>query len=191
MSKIGGQIASRENEREKTAYLRRSVAKILNEAVRRLPKGMTFVINDAWRPKYVQDEIKKRFIEHFGKKNPNWSDARVLREVNKFVAASSGKLASGHMTGGAVDLRLYKNGRKIPMISRELTYQQNAKSKQDLLKKYLQENRKIMFDALESTKISNYPKEYWHWSYGDVQWANREGRKIARYGVITSTDQFK
>jgi len=171
-------------KREKTAYLRRTVADMLHEAQGYLPKGVNFVIGDAWRPQYIQEEIFKGFVKRFSKHHPKWSKQRVLQEVNKYVADSKGKWASGHMTGGAVDLRLIKNGRKVPMKSSQLNYQENALSHQPKLPAYLRRNRQILFDALSKTGLSNYSKEYWHWSYGDIQWAKRQAKKTAIYGVI-------
>ncbi|MFH1077725.1 MAG: hypothetical protein V1745_00370, partial [Patescibacteria group bacterium] len=75
--------------------------------------------------------------------------------------------------------------RKIPMKSRVLTYQENAASIQPKLPKHLQRNRSLMSDALAKAGLSNYPKEYWHWSYGDSQWARRNGKTVAIYGVVT------
>lgn len=145
---------------------------------------MTFIISDAWRPQYVQEEITKWFIKHFSKKYPGWSKDKVIKEIEKYVAPSKGKYASGHVTGGAVDLRLLKNGRKIPMESSKLTYQENAKSFQPKLPQYIQKNRNVMFAALKKAGLSNYPKEYWHWSYGDIWWAKRNKKKTAIYGVV-------
>jgi len=173
-------------KKEKTVYLRRSVAKMINKAKSFLPKGTTFIIGDAWRPQYVQQKIQQRFIGWFSYKNPTWSRKRVIKEIEKYVAPATGKFASGHMTGGAVDIRLIKNGRRVPMKSNKLTYQENALSVQPKLLKYLQKNREIMFKALLKSGLSNYPKEYWHWSYGDIQWAQRNKKKIAIYGVITN-----
>jgi D-alanyl-D-alanine dipeptidase len=65
-----------------------------------------------------------------------------------------------------------------------LTYQENAKSNQTKLPKYIKKNRKIMFDALTKAGMSNYPKEYWHWSYGDLWWAERNQKEYAIYGPI-------
>ena len=48
----------------------------------------------------------------------------------------------------------------------------------------LQRNRRIMFDALTTAGFSNAPNEFWHWSYGDIQWAKRSKKKTAIYGVI-------
>lgn len=172
-------------KKEKTFYLRRTVAEMINAAKSYLPKGMTFIINDAWRPQYVQQEIYNNFIKRFTVKYPKWSEKQIIKEVNKFVAPSQGKFVSGHMAGGAVDIRLIRNGRKVPMKSKKLTYQENALSFQPKLPKHLQKNREIMFNALLKAGLSNYPKEYWHWSYGDIQWAKRNKKTAAIYGVIT------
>ncbi len=173
--------------KEKTAYLRQSVAKMIFRAEKELPKDITFIINDAWRPQYIQKEITKNFIKRFSKKYPKWSKEKIINEVNKYVAPSSGKYSSGHMTGGAVDLRLIKNGKKLAMKSSKLTYQENAQSIQSKLPYYMQKNRNMMFNALKKAGLSNYPKEYWHWSYGDIWWAKRNKKKTAIYGVIKNT----
>lgn len=170
-------------KKEKTAYLRKTVVEIIYCAKKELPKGMTFIIGDAWRPQYVQQEIMKRFTKRFSKKYPNWPKVKIIKEVEKYVAPSDGKYASGHMTGGAVDLRLQKDGKKVPMKSSKLTYQENAKSFQPKLPKHIQRNREIMFNALQKAGLLNYPKEYWHWSYGDIWWAKRK-KKTAIYGVV-------
>jgi zinc D-Ala-D-Ala dipeptidase len=60
----------------------------------------------------------------------------------------------------------------------------SAKSFQEKLPQYIQKNRSIMFTALKKAGFSNYPKEYWHWSYGDIWWAKRNKKKTAIYGVI-------
>jgi len=180
-------LNSRRMKKEKTAYLRKIVAQMLCKAKKNLPKGMTFVIRDAWRPQYVQKDIFEWFTKDFQKKYPSWPKAKIFKETKKYVAPAEGKRASGHMTGGAIDLRLIKNGRKVPMRSSKLTYQENAQSVQPKLPKYIQKNREIMFNALKQAGLTNYPKEFWHWSYGDIQWARRNNRKTAIYGVITES----
>jgi D-alanyl-D-alanine dipeptidase len=171
-------------KKEKTAYLRKTVAEMICCAKKELPEGITFIIGDAWRPQYVQQEIMKKFIKRFSKKYPNLPKTKIVEEAEKYVAPANGKYASGHMTGGAVDLRLWKKGRKVPMKSSKLIYQENAKSFQPKLPKYIQKNREIMFNALKKAGLSNCPREYWHWSYGDIWWAKRNKKKMAIYGVI-------
>jgi len=179
-------IGPRRTKKERKAYFRKTVAEMICRAKNELPKGITFIIGDAWRPQYVQEEIMQGFIQRFSKKYPHWSKDRVLQEANKFVASSDGKYASGHMTGGAVDLRLLRNSRKVPMKSSKLTYQENAKPFQSKLPHYIQQNRELLFNALKKVGFSNSPREYWHWSYGDIWWAKRTKKKVAIYGVVKS-----
>ena len=177
-------LGKERTRREKTAYLRKTVAEMVCRAKDNLPDNTTFIIRDAWRPQYVQEKIIKQFIKSFSKKHTNWSRGKIIKEVEKYVAPSDGKYSSGHMTGGAVDLRLWKNNRKVSMKSSKLTYQENAKSFQPKLPRRIQKNREIMFYALKKAGLSNYPKEYWHWSYGDIWWAKRNKEKVAVYGII-------
>ena len=178
----------RRMKREKTAYLRLTVAKMLRQAQQNLPPGMNFIINDAWRPAFAQAKIYFRFIKTFSKHYPNWSQKKVIREIEKYVAPWKGRGVSGHMTGGAIDLRLIdRSGRKIPMKSRKLSYQENALSAQKKLPSHIRKNRQILFTAMRKAGFSNYPKEYWHWSYGDYYWAKRNNKAAAFYCPVEDT----
>lgn len=171
---------------EKTAYLRLSVAKMLAQAERHLPRGYSFIIRDAWRPSYVQSEIFFDFVRKAKKRFPDASEDKVIKEVEKYVAPWKGVNASGHMSGGAIDLRvLDAHGRRLPMRSGRLGYKENALTDQPLLPPHLRRNRAILSAALRMAGFSNYPLEFWHWSFGDYQWAKRNGRKVARYGAVS------
>ncbi len=170
---------------EKTAYARKTVAEKLNQAITLLPTGLTFKLADAWRPQYIQDKYFRWYILFLTKKHPSWNNERVIMEVKKYVHPSKGKYSSGHLTGGALDISLcyLKNGKRLPLKSSILSFQENATSFQPKLPKHIQANRKTMFDALSGAGFINYPKEYWHWSYGDIRWAERVGKKLAVYGI--------
>ena len=168
---------------EKTAFVRLSVAKKLQQAQKLLPMGMNFVIRDAWRPAYIQVEIFYNFIKKSKKLFPNLSEKQALKKIKQFVAPWQGVGVSGHMTGGAIDIRLInKSGRRVPMVSRGLTYMENALPIQKKLPIHLQKNRQIMADVLRKVGFSNNIREYWHWSYGDYYWAKKSGNKPI-YGV--------
>lgn len=169
---------------KRKVYFRETVAQMICRAKKYLPEGMTFIIGDAWRSADIQKAIHENFYHKFKKENPKWSDQQIKSEIEKFVAPYEGENVSGHMTGAAVDLRLYQNGRKMPMKSAKLSYQENALSSQPKLPKYIQTNRQIMFEALSKAGLSNFPKEYWHWSYGDYWWAKRNNKKNFIYGPI-------
>jgi D-alanyl-D-alanine dipeptidase len=48
--------------------------------------------------------------------------------------------------------------------------------------------RDTLAQALLAAGLTNYPSEYWHWSYGDQGWAYRGGHPNALYGAITPPD---
>lgn len=176
---------------EKTVYLRLTVAKMLHKAQKALPEGMNLIIGDAWRPAFIQAQIYFWFISTFSNRYPNWSRKQVIREIENFVSLWKGKGASGHMTGGAVDLRIVnRHGRKIPMKYRRLNYQENALSDQKKLPAYARRNRDILFQVMQKAGFSNNPKEYWHWMYGDYYWAKRNKKPVAIYGIVADVNHL-
>ena len=165
-------------EKDKTCYLRKTVVEKICRAQKLLPEGMTFYIESAWRSAEKQQNIFKHFVKKYQEKVPSCTtEKEAIKIAHKYVAPYKGKYASGHMTGGAVDLRLYKNGRQIPMRSSKLNYQENSKPFQPKLSNYLQKNREIMFKVLKKVGFFNNPKEFWHWSYGDIYWAEHNNRE--------------
>ena len=44
--------------------------------------------------------------------------------------------------------------------------------------------RALLRGAMARSGLTNYPAEWWHWSYGDQAWAYRGGHPAALYGAI-------
>ncbi|MFA5126502.1 MAG: hypothetical protein WC465_00695 [Patescibacteria group bacterium] len=171
-------------KKEKTAYVRLTIAKKVNQAQKLLPKGYHFMIRDAWRSVAVQKKIHQNFIALFKGKYPRWPQTKIVREVNKFVAPWQGKMASGHLTGGAVDIRIVDaRGRCLPMNYRQISYHDNASPKSQNLPTYIRKNRELLFRVLSRVDFHNNPREYWHWSWGDYYWAKNKKKKII-YKII-------
>ena len=47
------------------------------------------------------------------------------------------------------------------------------------------ENRRVLIKSMLEGGLTNYPSEYWHWTYGDQGWAYRSGHANAIYGRVT------
>lgn len=182
-------LGRRRNAIEPTAYLRETVARMLREAQKELPRGYHFALRDAWRPRYEQVRIYHWFLRTGRKRHPTWSEKKIVQAIGKYVAPWEGTDASGHLTGGAMDIRIMDaRGRRIPMRTTKLSYEENALSVQPKLPAHLRRNRELMATALRSAGLSNYPLEYWHWSYGDYQWAKRTGAKTAIYAPVADVN---
>jgi D-alanyl-D-alanine dipeptidase len=163
-----------ELKNEKTLCARKTIIKMLKKAQESLPKNIRFKIRDAWRPieaqrRLYEKSFAKRKLEH-----PNWPKSQLIKETNKWTFPPDKGLTPGHNTGGALDLTLcYQNQRSLAM-----------KSKKDPLPKHILKNRQLLKDIMERVGFSNYPVEWWHFSYGDSGWALRTNKKTAIYGGI-------
>ena len=170
-------------KKEKTVFVRLGVAKKLRTAQKLLPKGMNFVIRDAWRPAYVQIKIFFWFLGRGEKLFPKSTKAQIRRAIeNTYVAPWKGKKASGHMTGGALDIRIIDaRGKRIPMVTKKLSYAENAAPEHHKLPAHLKKNRAILRAAMTGAGFSKHHAEYWHWSNGDYYWAKRGNKKKTLY----------
>jgi D-alanyl-D-alanine dipeptidase len=172
---------------QRESLLRETVAKKLATAAEALPSGYTLSVTEGWRPPHIQRRMYKAAWQRWKKAHPDWSDAAITRLANRFTAPPNTKVPPPHTTGGAVDLwlgdeegnildhiRPYETGdrRAYPTITIRLGA--------EALK-----HRRILAQALLPTGITNYPSEFWHWSYGDQGWAYRGGHTHAVYGPIS------
>ncbi len=166
--------------------VRKTVAEKLCLAAQALPVGFRLAIIEGWRPPYIQRRMYRTVWEMFAKDHPDWSDTKLRRTVNRFTAPLDPRVPPPHTTGGAVDLVLADGSGK--MLDQNSPYDRldphgfpfDAPS----LSESARRHRTILAEALSSSGLTNYPSEYWHWSYGDQGWAYRGGHPSALYGAI-------
>jgi len=167
-------LEKRRLKKEKSIFVRKTVAQMLKKAQRFLPRGYKFKVFDGWRPLKEQKRCYFRVFKKLEKENPQWPLSRLKREVNKWVFPPSIKVDPWHTTGGAIDLTIcYPNGKSLPM-----------KSKKEKLPNRVLKNRKLLKMIMEKVGFTNYKFEWWHFSYGDTGWALRKNKKTAIYGAI-------
>jgi D-alanyl-D-alanine dipeptidase len=158
-----------------------------------LPKGYKLGIIEGWRPGYIQKRMWLTSWLRFKKLHPDWSDHQIKRIVNRFVAPPEAAVPPPHSTGGAVDLQLYDAYGKLVDLSSPYevfdphSYPVDTKGLSDEAAK----NRAILREAMLASGMTNYPSEWWHWSYGDQGWAYRGGHSHAIYGQIKSPEGWK
>lgn len=170
--------------------LRRSVAERLCQASAALPEGYRLAIVEGWRPPHIQRRMYLSVWNRFKEMHPDWSDVTLRRVVNRFTAPQNLRVPPPHSTGAAVDLMLADaEGNLLDHNSpyegfdpRSFAFA--APNLSDAARKH----RQILADALIPTGITNYPSEFWHWSYGDQGWAYRGGHPHALFAAITPDD---
>ncbi|MCH8979591.1 MAG: dipeptidase [Armatimonadetes bacterium] len=165
--------------------VRESVARMLCAASGALASGYRLGVLEGWRPKHIQRRMYMRAWNRFKDRHPDWSDVQLKRVVNRYVAPMNDRVPPPHSTGAAVDLFLLDaDANELDM--REPFDVQDPKAflfDANGLTDRARERRAIFADALLEGGLTNYPSEYWHWSYGDQGWAYRTGAPNAIYGV--------
>jgi D-alanyl-D-alanine dipeptidase len=175
---------------QRATVLRSSVAEKICQADRLLPGGYRLAIVEGWRPPYIQRRMYQSVWNSFAEKHPDWSEVQLRRVVNRFTAPLNNRVPPPHTTGGAVDLALTdSDGNVLDMTSPFDQYDSKCWAfAAPGLSQTARGHRDIMAAALLQTGLTNYPSEYWHWSYGDQGWAYRGSKPNAIYGPVVPND---
>jgi len=171
--------------------LRKSVAEKLRDANLALLKlGYRIQVVEGWRAPHIQKRMYAAVWELMGKRHPDWSETKLRRTVNQFTAPMSLRVPPPHTTGGAIDVAITDlDGNSLDVLSPYDEHDtQGFFFDAPRLDPEARKHRDLLADALLSYGLTNYPSEYWHWSYGDQGWAYRGGHQNAIYGATTPTD---
>ena len=173
-------------------HVRPEVHRRLLQAARNLPKGLSLVILDAWRPWRVQQYLYETLFEAIRAQHGDLGDERLLERTREFVSLPSRDPAapSPHLTGGAVDVTLCdENGLQLEMgtafdeavpASHSDYYERYAPI--DDTQRRARDNRRLLHHAMSKAGFTNLPSEWWHYDYGDQLWAWYCGEPAALYG---------
>ncbi len=170
--------------------LRKSAVILLEDALRRLPKGLTFKVFDAWRPVEVQTALFKRFYDSLKADNPDWSESRLTAETKKFVSLPSlnPERPSVHNSGGAIDLTIIEiwNHKELDMGTGfdDFTDKSLTLHFEELGDSAIRDNRRLLYRVMTEAGFTNYPLEWWHYDYGDSFWSYYTGKPSIYRGIM-------
>lgn len=124
--------------------------------------------------------IRKKILT---KKYPNISKERLNELTHALVAHP---IIAGHPTGGALDLTVILNGEDLDMGTKIADFKNKNKINtfyKNLTKEQVK-NRKLLHDLMLSENFAPFYGEWWHFSYGDKEWAWFYNKKNAIYNQI-------
>lgn len=165
-----------------TCLVREEAARRLVLAAEKLPEGYTIHIFDSLRSLDVQKALYDQFYEVAARAHPHASPRELEEIIDEFVALPVKRLdrPSPHATGGAVDLTLYRDGRPLDMGTEfddftALAHTDALEGKCPTGLEEARQNRRILYHLMTSVGLVNYSSEWWHYAYGERQWAARTG----------------
>jgi zinc D-Ala-D-Ala dipeptidase len=174
-------------------WLRESVLLRLLKAADNLPNGHRFVLLDGWRPLEVQQSLYAQYRVEVVSANPDISDARIDEMVSRYVSPPTDDphRPSPHLTGGSIDLTIVdESGIPLSMgtafdetsICSHTTYYETSDGHRDPNAERYRANRQLLVSVMGDAGFSNYPDEWWHFDYGNQNWAYFSGYDTAIYG---------
>ena len=179
---------------EKTCLVRETVAQKLLRAADRLPEGYGIYIFDSLRSLDVQKALYDQFRATAERDHPGLSPEELDAIIDEFVALPVKRLdrPSPHATGGAVDLTLTRDGQLLDMGTgfddfTDLAYTAALEGACPPNLEQARQNRRLLYHLMESAGLVNYSSEWWHFAYGERQWAAQTG-KAPIYGFCPECD---
>lgn len=179
---------------ERACLCRRTVALKLAQAADKLPQGYGIYIFDSLRSLTVQKALYDQFRQTACKEHPQASPEELEDIIDEFVAlpVKRPERPSPHATGGAVDLTLSKDGQLLDMGTGfdDFTDLARTRALEETCPAGMEEarqNRRVLYHLMDSVGLVNYSSEWWHFAYGERQWAARTG-EAPIYGFCPECD---
>lgn len=155
-----------------TIYVRDSVAKkIANVETYLKGQGYRLHIVYGYRHPNIQTAYFTKRKDEITRQRPDLSGKDLDSYVHNFVAVPD---IAGHPTGAAIDATLVTlDGDEVDMGSAIADYSDEniIKTQADGLTPKQVKNRKLLHDAMVNEGFAPFYGEWWHFSYGDREWA--------------------
>jgi len=171
-------------------YVRIEVAKkleIASKYVEELFPKCSLEVVYGFRSLKVQTETYEKVKEDIKKISQNYSEDELNEEIHRFIAVPD---VAGHPTGGAVDVRIIDNSNNvIDMGTQAQEFVKESYSFFPLVTKEIWLNRQKLRQAMLSAGFAPFDGEWWHFSYGDKEWAKYYNKPNAIYAQVNLDEQ--
>ena len=167
-------------------FVRQGVADRLAAAALGLPAGYRIRVVEGHRSPASQRAIIDRYSAELRALKPDASTERIRHLSSRFVAPLA---VAPHVAAAAVDLTLLgPDGVQLDMGTAIDATPEDSRGACYFGARNItpaaREHRRILAACLGGAGLTNYPTEWWHWSFGDRYWALSAGASHALYGPV-------
>ncbi len=159
-------------------YVRQTVLEKLSQAAELLSSQdptMELEVVYGYRTKEIQmnlfekcqAELKQRF-----------SEAELPEAVHKYIASPE---VAGHPTGGAVDIQILKDRKPLDFGTKIWELVNDSLTFSPFISIEAWYNRQLLRRIMMSVGFAPFDGEWWHFSYGDKEWAKYYEKPFALY----------
>jgi D-alanyl-D-alanine dipeptidase len=170
----------------KDMLVRQSLALRLRKAgeqLKKISKYYSLKVVYGYRLPSIQKKYFFDMKKSLAKKYSKLNNRSLLILTHSFVASPD---VAGHIVGGAIDITIEFQGREIDMGTKIAEYSDPEKIKtfsQKISQRQLS-NRLLLHDLMIKNGLAAFYGEWWHFSYGDKEWACFYGKKKSLYSRI-------
>jgi D-alanyl-D-alanine dipeptidase len=142
----------------------------------------------AYRSLAAQETFFKQQRAVLKEQHPEWNDAELLEQVHLFVAVPD---VAGHPTGGAFDVTITLDGEKVDMGCNYPDFDSPViRTFADGLTETQKKNRLLLREILMGQGFAPFNGEWWHFSYGDREWAAFYSQHGAIYSQVEAPPEL-
>jgi D-alanyl-D-alanine dipeptidase len=177
--------------------MRKIVFEKLCQAQKDLPNQWRFRLYEGFRSIKVQQILFDEECQRVRERSPHLTGTDVFYEATRLVSPVTNldgtQNIPPHNTGGAVDVEIVTvDGQLVDMGMAAKDWCQVApelcQTDCNTISRTSKQNRKILLDVLCAHGFTNYPTEWWHFSYGDRYWAYHQNQA---HSIYSSVEEIK
>jgi zinc D-Ala-D-Ala dipeptidase len=173
--------------------VRKTVYGKLVQAQALLPRGLRLRLYEGYRHPDTQIKLFDQELQRAKKRHPESSEEKIFLHATRLVSPVINFDGTAnippHCTGGAIDVEIINSKGNVLDFGMEIrnwssVHPDLCRTDYSDLSTNSAKNRKLLLHVMTQSGFTDYPNEWWHFSYGDRYWAFRTGHKHAIYGIL-------
>lgn len=167
-------------------YVRFSVALRLGQAASRLTAkdpSLQLEVCYGYRALEIQ---RTNFEKQKMKLESEYEGEELHAMTHRAVAVPE---VAGHPAGAAIDIRIISDGQPLDFGTDIWDFSKDSYTFSPFISDEAKRNRKLLRSVMIPAGFAPYDGEWWHFSYGDKEWARYWDQPIAFYGQLDFNDQ--
>lgn len=171
-------------------YGRKEIAEKLDEISKELlniNKDASLVVSNVYRHPKIQEENFKKVFNDIKAKFPLLSQDEQIEKTHLMIVYPK---VAGHTTGGAIDLTIKIGDTLLDMGCEigDFEKEEYLPVKNSYITKEQFENRLMLRKLMIRHEFAPFNGEWWHFSFGDREWAKIYNKEYAIYDVVNNID---
>jgi D-alanyl-D-alanine dipeptidase len=162
-------------------YVREAVANKLEQAAKLLATSnpnLSLQVVYGYRALSIQQKL---FLKYKKQLKLQYTGNALLEAVHRLIAVPE---IAGHPTGGAIDIQILHYGECIDMGTNIWEFTNDSFTFSPFVGKAAYDNRQLLRNTMMEIGFAPFDGEWWHFSYGDKEWAKYYAKPCAIYEQI-------